>query len=276
MAGIRTAFQGERGAFSERAARGMIGERTTPLPCPSFEEVFGAVEAGRARYGVIPIENSLVGSIHRNYDLLLERSLTIVGETQLRIVHCLTAPKGLRLGSIRRVYSHPVALEQCRRFLEKHPKMEPVPYYDTAGAARMVAEEQPEGGAAIAGPFAAELYGLKVLKAGIEDEKSNHTRFLLLAKRPVRVQGRAKTSIVFAMKNQPGALFKMLSVFALRDINLTKIESRPVRHKTWQYYFYLDLEGTVQDPVVQRALDHLGELATFIKVLGSYRAMGDR
>lgn len=270
MAKAKTAFQGERGAFSEVAARRLIGNDVTPVPCETFEAVFDTVESGRARYGVIPIENSLVGSIHRNYELLLERSLHIVGETELRIVHCLVAPPGVTLRSIRKVYSHPVALDQCRRFFKKHPRIEPIPFYDTAGAAKMIAETRPDDSAAIAGPYAAELYGLATLREGLEDEKSNHTRFLLLSKRPAAVRDNAKTSIVFSMKNQPGALFKMLSVFALRDINLTKIESRPVRHKTWQYYFYLDFEGSLAEPAVGRALEHLEELASFIKILGSY------
>ncbi len=270
MAKQKTAFQGERGAFSEVAARRLVGDSVSPVPCDTFDAVFDTVESGRARYGVIPIENSLVGSIHRNYELLLERSLHIVGESQLRIVHCLVAAPGVSLRSLRKVYSHPVALDQCRRFFRKHPRIEPVPFYDTAGAAKMIAETRPDDSAAIAGPYAAELYGLSTLREGLEDEKSNHTRFLLLGKRPARVAGNAKTSIVFSMKNQPGALFKMLSVFALRDINLTKIESRPVRHKTWQYYFYLDFEGSPAEPTVGRALEHLEELASFIKILGTY------
>ncbi len=270
MSAIRVAIQGERGAFSEVAAKSLLNERITPLPCESFEQVFDSVEGGRSRFGVIPIENSLVGSIHRNYDLLLERSLQIVGETELRIVHCLMAPRGTGLKSIRRVYSHPVALDQCRRFFADHPQIEPISYYDTAGAAKMLAEKGvPEAGA-IAGPLAAELYDLKVLRKSIEDEKSNHTRFLLLARKPQRFTGKAKTSIVFSFRNQPGGLFKALSVFALRDIDLTKIESRPVRHSTWRYYFYLDFAGSVADPNVRRALDHLGELTSFLKVLGSY------
>jgi prephenate dehydratase len=266
----RVAIQGERGAFSEVAARALVSAEISPLPCESFEQVFDSVESGRGKFGVIPIENSLIGSIHRNYDLLLERSLQIVGESELRIVHCLLAPRGTGLKRIRKVYSHPVALDQCRRFFADHPQIEPVSYYDTAGAAKMLAEQKPAESAAIAGPLAAELYDLKIVRRSIEDEKSNHTRFLLLARRPRRFSGTAKTSIVFSFKNQPGGLFKALSVFALRDIDLTKIESRPVRHATWQYYFYLDFVGSVADPNVRRALDHLGELTSFLKVLGSY------
>lgn len=266
----QVAIQGERGSFSEAAARRLLNENIRPLACESFEALFDAVESGRARYGVVPIENSLIGSIHRNYELLLERSLHIIGETQVRVRHCLVAPPGVMLRNIREVYSHPAALDQCRRFFAERPQVVPVPFYDTAGAARMLAEDSPEGAAAIAGPYAAELYRLKILRKSLEDEKANYTRFLLLSTRPRRVKGPAKTSIVFSMKNQPGALFKMLAVFALRDIDLTKIESRPVRQKTWQYYFYLDFAGSISDEPVARALEHLGELAEFIKILGSY------
>jgi len=267
---LKVAFQGERGAFSEVAARALIPSAIAPFPCESFEDVFEAVESKRVRFGVIPIENSLVGSIHRNYDLLLERPLHIVGETQQRIVHCLLAPKGAGLRKIRTVYSHPVALDQCRRFFREHPDIKPMSHYDTAGAAKMVAEQEQGDHAAIAGPLAAEMYDLSILRKSIEDEKSNRTRFLLLARKPLKFTGRAKTTIVFSFKNQPGGLFKALSVFALRDIDLTKIESRPVRHSNWQYYFYLDLVGSAADPNVGRALDHLSELTSFLKILGSY------
>jgi len=270
MRSVKVSIQGAPGAFSDVAAREVVSGSVNPVPCESFDDVFDTVETGRARYGVIPIENSLVGSIHRNYDLLLERSLHIIGETQLRIVHCLMAPPGVKFGDIAEVFSHPVALDQCRNFFHKHTAKTPSPFYDTAGAARMVAEAGRPDAAAIAGPLAAERYGLTILKKSIEDEKSNHTRFLLLARRPVKVSGKAKTSVVFSIKNIPGALFKTLSVFALRDINLTKIESRPVRHRTWQYYFYVDFEGGLNDPNVRRALDHLQELAHFVKVLGCY------
>lgn len=270
MAEIKIAFQGERGAFSEVAAQELIGKKFSALPCNSFEELFDKVESGKAKYGVVPIENSLVGSIHKNYDLLLERSLQVIGETQLRIVHCLIAPPNVTFGKISKVYSHPVALDQCRNFFKKNPGIAPISYYDTAGSVKMLSVSGSTNSAAIAAPFAADIYKMKVLKKSIEDEKTNYTRFLLLSKKPLKFKGKAKTSIVFSMKNQPGILFKVLSVFALRDINLTKIESRPVRKKVWQYHFYIDFEGSVSEQHVKHALEHLEEITHFIKILGSY------
>jgi prephenate dehydratase len=225
----------------------MLGDRIVLVCCDSFETLFDKVESGRAGYGIIPIENSLVGSIHRNYDLLLERNLNVI-----------------------HVYSHPVALEQCRSFFRKHPHIAPLSYYDTAGAVKMLSEKAMPNSAAIAGPLAAELYNMKVLRKSIEDERSNFTRFLLLRRRPISVKGAAKTSIVFSMPDKPGGMFRALSVFALRDINLTKIESRPVRKKVWHYCFYIDFEGSIKEERVRYALDHLGEITHFIKILGSY------
>lgn len=270
MARRRVAFQGERGAFSEVAARRILGDRIVPVCCDSFETLFDKVESGQAGYGVIPIENSLVGSIHRNYDLLLERHLHVVGETQLRVVHCLVAAPGVSLAKLTKVYSHPVALEQCRNFFRKHPRIAPLSYYDTAGAVKMLSKKAMPNSAAIAGPLAAELYDMKVLCKSIEDEKSNFTRFLLLRRRPISFKGAAKTSIVFSMADRPGGMFRALSVFALRDINLTKIESRPVRKKVWHYCFYIDFEGSIKEERVRHALDHLSEISHFIKILGSY------
>ncbi len=270
MARIKIAFQGERGAFSELAGRKFYERAFTSLPCETFEGIFDMVEAKRANLGVIPIENSLVGSIHRNYDLLLERKLHVIDETQLRIVHCLMAGREASLKHITRAISHPVALDQCRKFFAKHKSIRPETFYDTAGAAKFVAENNPAGTAAIAGPFAAELYGLKILKQSIEDEKTNFTRFLLISRNPRPVHQKAKTSIAFSIKNQPGILYKALSVFALRDIDLTKIESRPVRHRAWQYHFYIDFIGNVRDEHVRRALDHLREITYFVRILGCY------
>lgn len=248
----------------------MLGDRIVPVCCDSFETLFDKVESGRAGYGVIPIENSLVGSIHRNYDLLLERDLNVIGETQLRVVHCLVARPGVTLAKITDVYSHPVALDQCRRFFRKHPGLTPLSHYDTAGAVKMLSENGMPNSAAIAGSLAAEHYKMKILRKSIEDEKSNFTRFLLLRRRPITVRGAAKTSIVFSMPDRPGGMFRALSVFALRDINLTKIESRPVRRKVWHYCFYIDFEGSIKEERVRNALDHLSEITRFIKILGSY------
>ena len=266
----RVAIQGERGAFSEVAAREMISSRFTLKPCESFEELFGAVKSGQVQLGVIPIENSLIGTISMSTDLLLANDLKIVGETQIRVVHCLIAPKDIKLRQIKKIYSHPAALDQCRKFFKTHPTKQPIPYYDTAGAVKMLAESDMKDSAAIASPYAADVYGMNKLKQSIEDEKFNFTRFFLLSKRTVPFKGRAKTSIVFSLKNKPGALFKALSVFALRDIDLTKIESRPARTKAWAYNFFADFIGSPEEDRVKCALDHLGEITHFVKLLGCY------
>jgi prephenate dehydratase len=270
MATKKVAFQGERGAFSEAAAKKLVGRSMTPVACDSFETLFDAVEKRRADLGIVPIENSLIGSIHRNYDLLLERKLTVIDETQLRVVHCLIAAPGTSIKKITKAYSHPAALDQCRKFFRTNTNIVPVSYYDTAGAVKMLAESDLIDSAAIASPFAADYYKMKQFRKSIEDEKLNFTRFLLLGRKAVNVKGKAKTSVVFSLKSEPGMLFKALSVFALRDINLTKIESRPTRKQVWRYYFYVDFEGHISEEHVQYALDHLGEITHFIKVLGSY------
>ncbi len=270
MASKKVAFQGERGAYSEVAARELLGKSITPVPCDSFETLFERVEKKRTDLGVIPIENSLVGSIHKNYDLLLEHNLKVIGEVQLRVSHALIAPPNVPFKKISKVYSHPMALEQCRKFFKKHKTIAPISYYDTAGAVRMIAESGLSNSAAIASPYAAQIYKMKLLQQAIEDEKHNYTRFLLLSRTQSKFKGKAKTSIVFSLKSEPGALFKALSVFALRSIDLTKIESRPSRKQAWQYYFYVDFEGDIKDKLVNHALDHLGEITHFIKILGSY------
>jgi len=270
MASKKVAFQGERGAYSEVAAQELLGKNIEPVPCDSFETLFERVEKKRADLGVIPIENSLVGSIHKNYDLLLDHNLKVIGEVQLRVSHALIAPPNVSFKRISKVYSHPMALEQCRKFFKRHKTIAPISYYDTAGAVKMLAESRLTNSAAIASPYAAQIYKMNLLQQSIEDEKHNYTRFLLLSRSLVAFKGKAKTSIVFSLKNEPGALFKALSVFALRSIDLTKIESRPSRQKAWQYYFYVDFEGAVKEERVNHALDHLGEITHFIKILGSY------
>ncbi len=271
---MKVAFQGEIGAFSEEAVWALYGE-VEAVPLPSMEAVFEAVETGRVERGVVPIENSLFGSVHVNYDLLRAHPVQIVGELMLRIRHHLMAVPGATLDDIRRVHSHPQALGQCQTFLrERLPHAEALPTYDTAGAAKMIAEKAQKDLAAIAAERAAVEYGLAVLAADIESHQQNYTRFLALTRGaavPADTDVALKTSIVFALrKNVPGALFKSLAVFALRDLDLFKVESRPLVGSPGNYLFYLDFEGSIADVPVQRALDHLGEITAQLKVLGSY------
>ncbi len=269
---MQVTFQGERGAFSEEAVRRFLGDDTDLAPCASFEEAFRRLERGAVDRAVLPIENSLAGSVHENYDLLLRYRLPIVGEAQVRIVHNLIAPPGVSFGQVRRVFSHPVALGQCRNFFRRHPRIQAVPFYDTAGSVKMLMEQRPADAAAIAPAVTAPFYGARILRRGLEDDKQNYTRFFLLARsrRGLDQQRADKTSIVFTTANVPGALFKCLAVFALRDINLTKIESRPLRGRPWEYLFYLDFLGTPQEPRCRNALRHLGEITDMLRVLGFY------
>jgi len=265
---MRVAFQGEPGAYSEEAGYGYF-DAPEMIPQESFEAVFAEVDSGACRAGLIPIENSLAGSIHQNYDLLLRHDLHIVGEYFLRVRHCLIGFPGVAKSEIARVISHPQALGQCAGYLrELGVKTEPV--YDTAGSVKILKENGKRTTAAIASKRAAEIYEMQVLQESIEDNPENYTRFLEIAPEPVTPEGEAKTSIVFTLKNQPGALFKALSVFALRDIDLTKIESRPLAGKPWEYLFYIDFIGAMGDEPAKRALEHLGEYALMLRVLGSY------
>lgn len=265
---MRVAFQGEPGAYSEQAVFNYFGQVETQ-PCESFDAVFESAVSGVCESALIPIENSLAGSIHQNYDLLLRHELHIVGEYLLRVQHCLIALPDVKKSDIKKVISHPQALGQCAGYLRAlGVKTEQV--YDTAGSVKMVKESGARDIAAIASHRAAELHEMQILEEGIEDNPENYTRFLAIAKEAVRPNGDAKTSIVFTLNNQPGALFKALSVFALRDIDLTKIESRPLQGKPWEYLFYIDFIGAVNDETARKALDHLSEYALMLRVLGSY------
>jgi len=266
------AFQGERGAFSEEAAYKLLGRNIQVLPCETFEAVFASVAKGKAARCMAPIENTLAGSVFENYDLLLKNDLHIVGEINLRIVHNLIAFPGTTLRNLRRVYSHPVALAQCSRFFSQHPKIERIPFYDTAGSVKMLASERPAGAAAIASRVAASVYEARILKTHLEDHRENFTRFLLLSPKPVVPPRANKVSIVFSTPNAPGALYKCLSVFALRDIDLTKMESRPLRGRPWEYFFYLDFVGNVKEERCRKALEHLEEVTNFLRVLGCYES----
>jgi len=270
----RAGIQGELGAFSQEAARQLLGSRVEVVPYPTFQSVFTALCGGKIDSAVIPMENTLAGSVHENYDHLLHFDVRIAAETNVRIVHNLIAPPGVRFQDLRKVYSHPVALDQCHKFFARYPKLTRVPFYDTAGSVKMVLEQRGPDAAAIASDVAAGIYGGTILKRSIEDDRQNFTRFFLLyASKKIPASRRAKewkTSLVFTTRNIPGALFRGLSAFALRDLNLTKIESRPLRGKPWEYLFYLDFLGRENDPRVQNALRHLSEIADFLRVLGSY------
>jgi prephenate dehydratase len=265
-------FQGERGAFTELAAIQYFGGRQKTIPVARWEDVFESVEKHKTGYGIIPIENSLGGSIHRNYDLLLHHDLSITGEIYLKISQFLLANKGVGIGQVTRVFSHPQGFEQCRRYFKKNPAMECVPVSNTAAAAKKIKEEGLRNAAAISSMQAAIDYDLKVLARNIEDDKENITRFLILSNTGRSARGAAamKTSVVFALKNIAGALFKSLSVFALRDIDLLKIESRPVRGKPFEYMFYLDFSGSADDEAQRNAINHLREITVLCRVLGSY------
>lgn len=300
---MKVAVQGERGSFSHEAAEKML-PRCTVVPCARSAEVFDRVDAGSVQAAVIPIENTLAGTVAEHADLLVTRNVFIQAEYLLRIVHNIIAAPGVKIASLRRVLSHPVALDQCRDFFRQHPEIEPVPFYDTAGSVKHVTADRLQDAAGIAGRQAAREYAGKILQAGIEDDKRNFTRFFLI-RRLGRTKGQKphpvspksgetrmghpfsnvsdagyqqlipskanKTSIAFQVKNLPGALFKSLSVFALRDISLSKIESRPMRGRPWEYVFYVDfLRG--DDEPARNALRHLGEVAEFVKVLGVYPA----
>jgi prephenate dehydratase len=266
---VTVAIQGELGSFSHAAALAALGEDARILPRPSFDALFAAVMAGEAGRGLLPIENSLAGSIHENYDRLEGSSLHIVGETQLRVRQCLIARPGATLASIRRVASHPVALAQCRRFFAERPHLESIPAYDTAGSVQDLVRDGAASQAAIASALAARLYGGSILLEGIEDDPQNFTRFLVLAREPGPLADAGKTSVVFTLQNAPGVLHRALGAFATRGVDLSKIESRPLRGRPWEYAFYLDVLG---DPAgaAGAALDELEELAEHFRVLGSY------
>ena len=267
--GIVVAFQGEIGAYSEEAAFQYFGNSVNAKPCENFDDVFKIVEQDKVSHGIVPIENSLEGSISRVYDLLLKSSLKVCGELELRIVHCLISNHEANLDSIKKIYSHPQALGQCQVFL-RHLNCELIPTYDTAGSVKLIKEKGIIDGAAVASARAAEIYGMKILTREIEDNPNNFTRFFILAKNDSPPTGKDKTSIVFSVKHKPGALYGALKEFSDSKINLTKIESRPTRQKAWEYNFYLDFEGHYQDKIVKDTLARLEKHTLFLKVLGSY------
>lgn len=271
---MRVAFQGERGAYSEEAAVALF-DRAQVLPCASLRQVFDSVASGEADAGVVPVENSQAGSINETYDLLLAHQLYITGELNLRIHHCLLALPGQSVGDLRRVYSHPQALAQTEEFIRAR-RLEPFAMYDTAGSAKMVAEQQLRTVGAIAGRQAARIYGLEILAEGIETNPNNYTKFFSLSRAPAPKGSSSKTSIVFTTHNVPGALHRALGTFAARSLNLSKLESRPRREVPWEYVFYVDFEGHQDDAEARAALEDLNAVCTFVRVLGSYPRAHER
>lgn len=263
------AFQGEKGAYSEEAAHKHFGGQVEAQPFRTLREVFAQVEAKAADYGIVPAENSIEGIVNQTYDLLLESPLKICGEVKIRIAHRLLALPGTGLRDVRVVYSHPQALAQCSRFLESH-NLDSAPSYDTAGSAKMIREKHLHGAAAIASERAAQVYDLVVLREGIEDYPENFTRFFTIGPKDAPASGQDKTSVVFGTPHTPGSLHSALGELAARQVNLMKIESRPIRTTPWEYHFFVDFAGHRSDPQCVEALGALGRVTTFLKVLGSY------
>lgn len=272
------AYQGEPGAWSEQAALDFFGPSAQPRPFVTFDDVFDAVSQGRCDFGCVPVENSLAGSIHRNYDLLMRHSLRVIGETIVRVRWCLIAHPGVVLGDIRRVMSHWQALGQTERTLTRLlPGVERKEVYDTAGSVKLLKESGAHDTAAIASRRAAQIYDMPIIGEGLEDDPTNYTRFVILARDdsptpplPASATPEYKTSIVFVVGNVPGSLFRSLAAFSLRDVDLLKIESRPLQGAPWEYLFYLDFVGRAGDERCARALDHLREFAAKVRILGSY------
>lgn len=267
------AYQGSPGAFSEEAARVLLGPDARLLPCATLEQTFVAVVSGRARRAVIPVENTLAGSIHKSYDLLFQNDLVIIGETVRHIDHALIALPGTSLKDLRRVMSHPMALAQCESFFKCRPEIEPVSVFDTAGALQTIVRDQLRDAAAIASQRAAEIYQGSVLLEGIQDHQENYTRFHLLApaSEQVHVANADKTTLVLRVRNVPGALVRMLRPFADRGLDLSKIESRPIRSAPFEYLFYLDVLAQADDQTMAAALADVTRETISMRVLGSYR-----
>jgi chorismate mutase/prephenate dehydratase len=265
------AIQGERGAYSEAAIGKLLQEKAIVLPCETFSEVFDVLKSGEAEYAVLPIENSTEGSVNQVFDLLTENNVNIHKEAFLRVEHYLMVANGTSLASIQEVISHPQALAQCRHYLEqKLPFVKMVPHYDTAGAAKTISQGKSRNVAAIASKIAAKHYGLRILEENIEDNKNNFTRFLLVSKMPVKEPENPKSSIVFSVKHEAGALFKAMESFSKKGINLTKIESRPKKGAPWNYVFYMDFEGDARKGKCAEAMAELGKRASEQRILGVY------
>ena len=266
---IRVSFQGEKGSYSHEASEKYFGSHIAVRPCRTLRDVFHAVEAREVGFGVVPVENSYEGSVNETYDLLAVTTSKVCGEVTVRVRHCLIARPETKLSQIRTVYSHPQALAQCAKYLRVH-RLEGVASYDTAGSVKLVREMQSSKVAAIASRRASELYGMQIISEGIEDAGTNYTRFLILGRKSTTRSGDDKTSVIFGVEHKPGSLYRALRALADRRINLTKIESRPVKNTPWQYNFFVDFQGHVKDRMCQQALKDLHHRSTFVKMLGSY------
>jgi len=266
---MEVAFQGEHGAYSEEAIFQHFGAGVKTVPCKTIPEVFNLTEVGAVKYGVVPVENSIEGSVHETYDSLITSSVKIAGEIVLRVVHCLVALPSTSMREVKVIYSHPQALAQCRGFLASL-RVEVVISYDTAGAVKMIKEKVMGGAAAVASENAARIYKMAILARGIEDYGRNYTRFLVVSTEESKRTSDCKTSVIFSLPHVPGSLYGALESFAKHRINLTKIESRPTRQRPWEYYFFLDFEGHRDDHQQKIALGQLARKTIFLKVLGSY------
>ncbi len=266
---LEVAFQGEDGSFGQEVAFNFFGRSVKTRQCDTVEEVAGLVQQGSLAHGIVPVENSQDGSIGSTYDLLLESSLMACGEAQIRTTYCLAGNKSSTIASLKKIYAHPQALGQCQAFL-RHLGSELIPTYHTLGTVKMIKEKRLSDSAVVAGEGVAFAGDLKILAREIEDNRWNSTRFFLLGKQDAPPTGSDKTSIVTLLKHKPGTLYQVIKEFAEREINLSKVETRPTRKTPWEYHFYIDFEGHRLDGKIMEALERVGQASLFMKVLGSY------
>lgn len=266
---IFVSFQGEHGSYSESAAFSYFNERIKTIPLHTFIDVLKYTKNDRTQYSIIPIENSLEGSIGENYDLLYSTRLTIMGEVYHRVRHCLIGIGSLE--DLDMIYSHPQALGQCRKFIQKYD-LKTISTYDTAGSVKIIKKINKKNIACIASKEAANIFKMPIIKSGIEDHKNNYTRFLILSKIGTHETGNDKTSIIFSLKHEPGALYKIIKRFYNKNINLIRIESRPIKHMTWKYNFYVDFEGHINNTKIKKILEYIKKDVIFLKISGSYCA----